>query len=103
VFFFKGIVRLAEAAMEVHVQFPPDDDPALSNMRRRRIAQGLIEGLAWLEERSRPYLDEIQFVSTTPALIRFCIRHLGFVQDGQTLRKRIDSEVPLKQISRAGE
>jgi hypothetical protein len=101
VFFFKGIV--AGKSLEVHVQFPPEGDPAMRNMRRRRISQGLIDGLEWLEGRMRGAVEEVIFESTTPALIRFSERHLGFRQSGGRLRKRIDAGLPLHQLSRAGD
>jgi hypothetical protein len=99
VFFFKGILRLHIPAIEVHIQFPPDIDEPLRNMRRRRISQGLIEGLAWLEERMSGTVNEIIFESTTPALIRFCQRHLGFTHENGQLKKRL----PLHQLAEAGD
>jgi len=100
VFFFKGVVRPREAAIEVHIQFPPDEDEPLRNMRRRRISQGLIEGLAWLEERMlAKMVTEIIFESSTPALIRFSKRHLGFTHENGKLRKQL----PLHQLAKAGD
>lgn len=101
VFFFKGSV--AGKSLEVHVQFPPDDDAAMHHLRRRRISQGLIEGLTWLEGHMRYAVDEIVFESTTPALIRFCQRHLGFTHEGGRLRKKLNTGLPLNQLSRAGD
>jgi len=98
IFFFKGELELQWPRIVVHIQFPPDDRPNFHHRRRQRVSQGLIEGLAWLEERMAGAVNEIVFESSTPALVRFSIRHLGFKLEDGKLRKPITLNQPIAGV-----
>jgi hypothetical protein len=77
-FFFK-IHRLTLKAVELHIQFPPED----SQKQKMRVQHGLIEGFAWLEGMFKAAkINDVSFESTSPPLIRFAVKRLGFTQDG---------------------
>lgn len=93
-FFYKMVLfedSSSSRAIEIHIQFPPSPSvPKKYKQYRSRMAEGLIEGLAWLEKILRQAeVREMFFESTNPGLIAFAIRRLGFVLEGGKLRKRL--------------
>jgi hypothetical protein len=87
-FFFKMVLVDSDVA-EIHIQFPPPESAALKE-HRCRIAEGLIQGMEWLEKiLSQIKMKEMRFDSTNPGLVRFTRKRLGFIQDGGILRKQL--------------
>ena len=101
VFFFK-MQRAQGGDAEIHVQFPPEmKNPTARSDQRCRVMNGLIFGFEWLERvLSLRQVNALFFDSKNPSLIRFSKRRLGFVEDGQRL-KRVIRKVEV--ISNCGE
>jgi hypothetical protein len=79
-----------EMAIEIFMQFPPAGEGAEAIEMRGRIAKALEQGAPWLERVLRQkHIAEIFFETESPTLIRFCVKRLGYVQDGSKLRKRL--------------
>jgi hypothetical protein len=97
IFFFKGALR--GVGLEVHLQFPPYDNPAMKHRLRHRISQGLIEGTEWLEKKMAGKICYITFESKTPALIRFCEKRMGFTHEAGKLRKSLSTSPQTGVIS----
>ncbi|OYV36704.1 MAG: hypothetical protein B7Z80_14845 [Rhodospirillales bacterium 20-64-7] len=101
-FFFK-ITELAQAAIEMHIQFDAQNYDA-RNCRgtKWRTLRGLVDGFAWVEKRlAESSIYAVYFTSRNPALIRFCCERLKFeVIEGWTeeklLRHRIAVGEPMK-------
>lgn len=73
-------------AVQLFIQFMP----IASSDDLKRVADGLLEGLKWLEETLKSAsVSEIFFDSYNPTLIRFCTKRLGFTLDGTRLRKQL--------------
>lgn len=74
-------------AVRMRIQFPPaGGDRNLRDL----VLQGIIEGIAWLEPYVRAKgIRTIFFNSENPSLVRFCVKRLGFTQNGRLLMKGI--------------
>ncbi|MGA9668403.1 MAG: hypothetical protein WBQ94_04300 [Terracidiphilus sp.] len=99
-YFFKGIVRhrAAGTVLEVNIQFPPYVGSVYARyMLRKRIGEGLVDGMGWLEEKMRGVVDEVRFESSDAALMDFCVRRLGFEETGGILRKGLGSKVSARR------
>jgi hypothetical protein len=80
-------------SIELHMQFAPRGEGAAAAEMRDRIAAALMAGLPWLEQVfKQKSVDEIFFDTRSPALIRFCVKRLGFKLDGRRLRKQIRAQ-----------
>lgn len=92
IFFFKAIIQDGGRAAEVHIQFPPPaEEPDQARRQRARIASGLAEGLVWLEKvLIQAQVKQLFFESRSQSLITFCVKRLGFTQEGIVLRKRLE-------------
>lgn len=84
-FFFK-IHRLSLKAVELHIQFSPET----SQKQKIRVQQGLMDGFAWLEKMfNTAGIKDVSFDSSSPPLIAFAVKRLGFTLDGTRLHKEL--------------
>lgn len=71
---------------EIHMQFMP----ASTTIDHQRIGGALLKGCPWLEELLRAAgVEEIYFDSTSPGLVAFTTKRMGFTQEDGRLRKRL--------------
>lgn len=87
VFFFKMefLPKGEHGELEMYIQFGPADE-----VSHRRTIRGLVAGLAWLEKRVlQQGFKEIYSSSKNPALIAFCKRRLGAVEEDGRLMWRL--------------
>lgn len=96
IFFFKihatrwagltDAMAMKPSEVELHIQFMPDTDAH----DRRRLREGLLQGMAWLERILRlSGVHRICFDSRNPELIRFCRKRLGFDISGERLSRAL--------------
>lgn len=92
VFFFK-IVQAVKTAAEVHIQFPPMEN----GEARDRVMRAMADGLRWLERALEGNgVEEMYFDSQNENLIRFCVKRLGFKQEGHRLSRPIGWQAGVK-------
>lgn len=93
VLFFKVIIwtdrdffQYRKKVAEIHMQFMP----ASTTIDHQRIGGALLKGCPWLEELLRAAgVEEIYFDSTSPGLVAFTTKRMGFTQEDGRLRKRL--------------
>ena len=93
VLFFKVIMwtdrdffQYRKKVAEIHMQFMP----ASIAIDHQRIGGALLKGCPWLEEILRAAgVEEIYFDSTSPGLVAFTTKRMGFTQEDGRLRKRL--------------
>jgi hypothetical protein len=84
--FFRADLSVAKdrtRQCRIHMQFRPEPEA------KGRTAIAMTKGLVWIELALAPVVDELLFDSENESLIRFCVNRLGFVREGDILRKRI--------------
>jgi len=73
--FFLKLHKLGEDAVDIHIQFSPDD----SRHQTMRVSKALMVGLEWLEEKLRAHgIRHLSFDSASDRLIYFAIKKLKF-------------------------
>ena len=101
VFFFKlvrdGGMKGGEA--EIHIQFPPVPQTGEARAEQNsRTINALIQGMTWIERiLSLRLVSALFFTSRNPGLIRFCVKRLGFVREGERLVRRIEAMEPARR------
>lgn len=89
VFFFKMHLE-SRTAVRIFIQFPPGGSIHFRRASEKRTAKGLIAGMDWLEKMLAPNgVTEIFFDSASETLISFCVKRLGFVEDGEYLKRHL--------------
>jgi hypothetical protein len=101
VFFFK-MQRHSRQQIELHIQFPPESKYVTGQLlRKRRVMQGLMLGLQWIEKAlSSRGVCELLFKSQNDSLISFCVKHMGFDREGERLTKTIASAMTLANVGK---
>jgi hypothetical protein len=91
--FFLRMARLSRFEVELHIQFSPElPEPDAEAERKRQMMLGMVQGLVWIEKvLSNLHVERISFTSRSPRLTKFCVRRLGFKQDGERLEKDLPS------------
>lgn len=85
----------AGRCVRLDVQFMP----AKSREAAIRIRAGIQKGLAWLLPKlEQAGVSELYFDSKSETLIRFCVIHLGFEQQGERLRKMLSPETAASRL-----
>ena len=98
-FFFK-MHLIDRDTVRIFVQFPTEatsrefvGTPEQIRQAQRtgeRLRRGLLLGTAWLEEMLKKNgVKEIFFDSVSKSLIFFCVKRLGFVEEGEYLKKHL--------------
>lgn len=77
--------------VELFIQFPPKlEEPAQRRLQALELMNGMRQGFQWIERVLVEVPIQCVFCeSRSESLIAFCVRHLGFIQDGERLRKHL--------------
>ena len=98
-FFFK-MHLINRQTVRVFIQFPTEatskefantpEDIRKAQRTGERLRRGLLLGMAWLEEMLKKNgVKEIFFDSVSKSLISFCVKRLGFTEEGEYLKKHL--------------
>jgi len=91
VMFFKIIIWHAYPSDERHAELHMQFMPASTSHDHTRIGQALLKGCPWLELiLIGAGASEIYFDSTSPGLVAFTTKRMGFTEERGQLRKRLE-------------
>lgn len=97
-FFFKLILfepaataEVRERWCEMHIQFAPEEtNPERRRLQTLQVMTALRHGYIWLERvLLQVPIQVVFFDSVSESLVAFCVRYLGFKQEGARLHKRL--------------